>query len=86
MEERDLAEILEKSLLRSAAQLLMNQMLLVKVMIHTHVLRSVQCWPVKHWLDWSELNSQVGWTHSKLMLAATRPAKAPMLKMDAFIL
>jgi hypothetical protein len=69
MEERDLETILEWSLLELAAQ----------------VLRSVQCWPVKHWATSNELNSHVGWTHSKLMLAAARPARAPRPKMAVFM-
>jgi hypothetical protein len=69
MEERDLAAILEFSALELGAQ----------------VLRSVQCWPVKHWNVSTEENSQVGLTQKKLMLAAASPAKAPTAKIEPFM-
>lgn len=50
------------------------------------VFLSVQCWPVKHCSAVRVLKSQVGWTQLKVMLAAASPAKAPMLKIEVFML
>jgi hypothetical protein len=50
------------------------------------VLRSVQCWPVKHGLTSLEVKSHVGWTQLKLMLAVAMPARALIPKMVALIL
>jgi hypothetical protein len=69
MEERDLAAILEFSALELGAQ----------------VLRSVQCWPVKHWKVSTEEKSQVGLTQKKLMLAVASPARAPRPRIEAFM-
>jgi hypothetical protein len=69
MVERDLEAILEFSALELGAQ----------------VLRSVQCWPVKHWKASTEENSQVGLTQKKLTLAAASPERAPRAKIEPFM-
>jgi hypothetical protein len=68
--DRDLDETLEWSLLEIGA----------------HVSCGVHCWPERQRLASIELNLHVGWTHSKLILAAARLANAPSANSVAFIL